>query len=42
MNTDILKTLQQLHIDEDSLPDKGVQDKIILLNIVEQLALENQ
>lgn len=43
MNADILKTLQQLHIDFDSLPDKGVQDKIILLiNIVEQLALENQ
>ncbi|MCI5116269.1 MAG: hypothetical protein D3921_16030 [Candidatus Electrothrix sp. AW1] len=43
MNTDILKTLQQLHIDFDSLPDNGVQDKIMLLiNIVEQLAQENQ
>ncbi|MCI5209226.1 MAG: hypothetical protein D3910_10625, partial [Candidatus Electrothrix sp. ATG2] len=43
MNADILKTLQELHIDFDSLPDKGVQDKIMLLiNIVEQLALENQ
>ncbi len=43
MNADILKTLQQLHIDFDSLPDKGVQDKIMLLiNIVEQLAQENQ
>jgi len=43
MNADILKTLQQLHIDFDSLPDKGVQDKVMLLiNIVEQLAQENQ
>jgi hypothetical protein len=43
MNADILKTLQQLHIDFDSLPDKGTQDKIMLLiNIVEQLAQENQ
>jgi cell division protein FtsB len=43
MNTDILKTLQQLHIDFDSLPDNGVQDKVLLLiNIVEQLAQENQ
>lgn len=43
MNADILKILQQLHIDFDSLPDKGIQDKIMLLiNIVEQLALENQ
>ncbi|WLE95848.1 MAG: hypothetical protein QTN59_14315 [Candidatus Electrothrix communis] len=43
MNADSLKTLQQLHIDFDSLPDNGVQDKIMLLiNIVEQLAQENQ
>ena len=43
MNADILKILQELHIDFDLLPDKGVQDKIMLLiNIVEQLALENQ
>ena len=43
MNAGILKILQELHIDFDSLPDKGVQDKIMLLiNIVEQLALENQ
>ncbi len=43
MNADILKILQQLHIDFDSLPDNGVQDKIMLLiNIVEQLAQENQ
>jgi hypothetical protein len=43
MNADILKTLQQLHIDFDSLPDKGEQDKIMLLiNLVEQLAQENQ
>ena len=43
MNADILKTLQQLHIDFDSVPDTEVQDKIMLLiNIVEQLAQENQ
>jgi hypothetical protein len=43
MSVDILKILQELHIDFDSLPDKGIQDKIMLLaNIVEQLALENQ
>ena len=43
MNADILKILQELHIDFDLLPDKGVQDKIMLLiNIVEQLTLENQ
>lgn len=43
MSADILKILQELHIDFASLPDKGIQDKILLLiNIVEQLALENQ
>ncbi len=43
MSADILKILQELHIDFDLLPDKGIQDKIMLLiNIVEQLALENQ
>ena len=43
MSADILKKLQELHIDFSSLTDKGIQDKIMLLvNIVEQLALENQ
>ena len=43
MNANILETLQQLHIDLDSITDPGTRASVILLlNIVEQFAQENQ
>ena len=43
MSNSILETLQQLHIDLDSISDPGtLASVVLLLNIVEQLAQENQ
>ena len=43
MSAEILETLQQLHIDLDSISDPGTRvSVVVLLNIVEQLARENQ
>lgn len=43
MNANILETLQQLDIDLESITDPGTRASVVLLlNIVEQLAQENQ
>jgi hypothetical protein len=43
MSIDILDTIRQLHIDLDSITDEVTRTSVILLlNLIEQLAQENQ